>query len=146
MQGSSDAGGTAGRGGYIRSGMPDRGLPFQPGRDPKGAVEAQRAQDPAKPRRITSLGDIHVSRAYAVRERYRHRNDGGGVALNGNWLLVGSRNQFPKRLLASTVIDEADGARVWPEAALNAKIAWVTSRAVEKPVTTMLIVFPFRFT
>src|ERR1035438_3370595 len=86
MQGSSDAGGTAGRGGYIRSGMPDRGLPFQPGRDPKGAVEDQRAQDPAKPRRITSLGDIHVSRAYAVRERYRHRNDGGGVALNGKWL------------------------------------------------------------
>src|ERR1019366_5624697 len=107
MQGSSHAGRTAGRGGYIRSGMPDRGLPFQPSRDPKAAVEAQRAQDPAKPRRITSLGDIHVSRAYAVRERYRHRNDGGGVAL-------------------------------------NAKRACVTSRAVEKPVTTMLIVFPVR--
>src|ERR1019366_10602739 len=86
MQGSSDAGGTAGRGGDIRSGMPDRGLPFQPGRDPEGALEAKGAQEPAKPRRITSLGDIHVSRAYAVRERYRRRNDGGGVALNGKWL------------------------------------------------------------
>src|ERR1035441_1008484 len=58
MQGSSHAGGTAGRGGYIRSGMPDRGLPFQPSRDPKAAVEAQRAQDPAKPRRITSLAQM----------------------------------------------------------------------------------------
>ena len=83
MQGSSHAGRTAGRGGYIRSGMPDRGLPFQPSRDPKAAVEAQRAQDPAKPRRITSLGDIHVSRAYAVGERYRHRNDGGDYSSAG---------------------------------------------------------------
>src|SRR5258708_37866653 len=63
-----------------------------------------------------------------------------------NWLLAGSRNQLPKRLLASTVIDEADGARFWPDAGLNAKPAWVTSRAVEKPVTTMLIVLPLRFT
>src|ERR1035437_9874040 len=53
---------------------------------PKGRSRGSVGAESRKSRRITSLGDIHVSRAYAVGERYRHRNDGGGVALNGKWL------------------------------------------------------------
>lgn len=43
-------------------------------------------------------------------------------------------------------MDEAADCSVCPEAALNANTAWVTSRAVEQPVTITLNVLPLRVT